>query len=198
MIAYLKFTAGTNKGSTKQGDVFNSPFSLGNFRDGERIPFDSDYTSSRVTSTQNVTGGSTTFIGLSWAPVVPGTVEITAVDGTKYIDLGDGNIYSVPAGTQISRSVSICGDNKSPTITVNVPQGVTPEKKGTVVYEAQDASTVGVTFDAALTDGDYELAYSYNNVYIPQNDLPLLNAEMDGIALTAKARRIAIYDKLFA
>ena len=28
---------------------------------------------------------------------------------------------------------------------------------------------------------------------IPQNDLPTLNAEVTGIALTAKARRIAIY-----
>lgn len=30
-------------------------------------------------------------------------------------------------------------------------------------------------------------------MYIPQNDLPLLNAEMAGITLQAKARRIAIY-----
>ena len=32
-----------------------------------------------------------------------------------------------------------------------------------------------------------------NNVVVPQNDLPILNAEMDAIPLIAKARRIAIY-----
>lgn len=35
--------------------------------------------------------------------------------------------------------------------------------------------------------------YVYDNIYIPQNDLPILNAEMAMIPLTAKARRIAIY-----
>lgn len=48
-------------------------------------------------------------------------------------------------------------------------------------------------------DGEYtpaandKVRYLYNNVIIPQNDLPLLVAEMDSIALIAKARRIAIY-----
>lgn len=42
--------------------------------------------------------------------------------------------------------------------------------------------------------GDYaRVKYVYNNVVIPQNNLPLLVAKMDAIPLIAKARRIAIY-----
>lgn len=56
----------------------------------------------------------------------------------------------------------------------------------------------GITGMSALADQAYALSYSYNNSFIPQNDLPLLNAEMAGIAVTAKMRRIAIEMKLFA
>ena len=42
--------------------------------------------------------------------------------------------------------------------------------------------------------GTYTKAkYQYNNVIIPQNDLPTLNAEIKNITLEAKARRIAVY-----
>ena len=42
-----------------------------------------------------------------------------------------------------------------------------------------------------LAEGD-RVAYVYDNVVIPQKDLPLLVAKMDAIPLIAKARRIAI------
>ena len=38
-----------------------------------------------------------------------------------------------------------------------------------------------------------KVAYVYDNVIIPQNDLPMIKAEMKSIALVAKARRIAVY-----
>ena len=41
--------------------------------------------------------------------------------------------------------------------------------------------------------GKVKIRYAYDNVVIPQNDLPTLNAEMANIALVAKARRIAVY-----
>lgn len=43
-----------------------------------------------------------------------------------------------------------------------------------------------------LAEGD-KVAYMYDNVVIPQNDLPILNGVVDSIALVAKARRIAVY-----
>lgn len=42
-------------------------------------------------------------------------------------------------------------------------------------------------------DGAAKIAYIYDNVTVPQNDLPMIKAEMKSIALVAKARRIAIY-----
>ena len=54
---------------------------------------------------------------------------------------------------------------------------------GTVEYSATAPTVV---------KGD-KVAYVYDNVKIPQNDLPIINAEMKAIPLVAKARRIAIY-----
>ena len=45
---------------------------------------------------------------------------------------------------------------------------------------------------SGLAEGD-RVAYVYDNVVIPQKNLPLLVAKMDAIPLIAKARRIAIY-----
>ncbi|WP_300924739.1 hypothetical protein [uncultured Clostridium sp.] len=41
--------------------------------------------------------------------------------------------------------------------------------------------------------GDVKVRYVYDNIVIPQNDLPILNAEMKMMPLVAKARRIAVY-----
>lgn len=81
----------------------------------------------------------------------------------------------------------------------------TPVVKGAFEHE-------GVKYDVKITatngdvsyanvDGNGEVtategarvAYVYDNVVIPQNNLPLLVAKMDAIPLIAKARRIAIY-----
>ncbi len=58
-----------------------------------------------------------------------------------------------------------------------------------------DAVYANVTGDKQVTglaEGD-RVAYVYDNVVIPQKNLPLLVAKMDAIPLIAKARRIAIY-----
>jgi hypothetical protein len=47
-----------------------------------------------------------------------------------------------------------------------------------------------VTFDAGVYT---KVAYEYDNVRIPQNDIPQVTAHMEGIELAAKARRVAIY-----
>lgn len=67
---------------------------------------------------------------------------------------------------------------------------------GSVKFLAEDASEY-VALEAA--DGKYtaptagKVAYVYDNVVVPQNDLPMIKAEMKSIALVAKARRIAVY-----
>ena len=66
-----------------------------------------------------------------------------------------------------------------------------PDAKVTV----DDAKTgkITVTGDGVPAQGEVKIRYAYDNVVIPQNDLPILNAEMANIALVAKARRIAVY-----
>ncbi len=67
---------------------------------------------------------------------------------------------------------------------------------GSVKFLAEGAAEY-VALEAA--DGKYtapaagKVAYVYDNVVIPQNDLPMIKAEMKSIALVAKARRIAVY-----
>ena len=61
-ITYVQYTAGTNKGETKQGDVFNDVFGLGKV--------DKNYTSSKVV--EPVESGDVT---LSWTPLVKGAFK---------------------------------------------------------------------------------------------------------------------------
>ena len=83
-INYVEYVAGSNKGATSVGDVFNDPFRLGTV--------DETYTSSKVV--QTATGdNSTTDFAMKWAPVVPGTVEVT-VGTSVYWDDGNGGLYA--------------------------------------------------------------------------------------------------------
>jgi hypothetical protein len=136
-ISYVKYTAGTNKGQTVRGHVFNDPFRLGEV--------DPQYTAAAVV--ENFTGdGTNKVFTVAWTPLV--SVAKVTVGGA-----------AVPEGE----------------ITVDTA-----------------ACTVTLT-NAPAAAAEVKIAYTYDNVYIPQNDLPLLNAEMAGITLEAKARRIAIY-----
>lgn len=68
----------------------------------------------------------------------------------------------------------------------------TPSVVGTVGTVTDiNAATGEITVTGAT--GKVKIRYAYDNVVIPQNDLPILNAEMANIALVAKARRIAVY-----
>lgn len=53
---------------------------------------------------------------------------------------------------------------------------------------AEDGTVTGTGVVAGV-----KVAYEYDNVVIPQNDIPQVTARMRSIALEAKARRIAIY-----
>ena len=135
-INYIQYTAGTNKGETTRGTVFNDPFRLGEV--------DVNYSSERVVETVKVDkNGKAT---LAWAPVVNTETVKPEVVGAEGV-----------------------------TITVD------------------DKETGAVTFTGTTENQEVKVRYVYDNVVIPQNDLPLVNAKIQSIALTAKARRIAIY-----
>ena len=146
-ITYINYTAGSTKGATTQGDVFNNPFRLGNV--------DPDYTSDRVVESVEAGTGAQ---ALAWTPVVKGGFEYNNVAyDVKLVKAGAADIYAFynPA-----------------------------DKK---FYEdAAYATQITVAADT-------KAAYFYDNVVIPQNDLPTLNAKIEGIALLARARRIAVY-----
>ena len=192
-INYIKYTAGSTKGATMQGDVFNDPFRLGKV--------DPQYTSSRVTDTYTEEAATTNFT-MAWKPVVPGTVSIVA-GGTTYVDNGSGTIIAVPAGGRVSRRTVMVQPVDDATNMGDLRlEGVTPTVE-TVVFDADgaavtasagsvDYTTGAITLTTGVT-GEVQVAYSYNNVTIPQNDLPILNAKMEAMPLLAKARRIAIY-----
>jgi len=139
----IEYVAGSNKGQTRQGDVFNSPFGLGKV--------DQNYTSQVVVETL-VAGTDNT---LAWTPVVKGFFK--DADGVILGDVKVGNTYLF----------------------------YNPEN-GKLFTDA--AFTTAYT----ATAGD-KAAYVYDNVVIPQNDLPILNAQIKAIPLIARARRIAVY-----
>lgn len=57
-----------------------------------------------------------------------------------------------------------------------------------------DTATGKVTFTSApANNAEIKIAYTYDNIYIPQNDLPIVSAKLESIALAAKARRVAVY-----
>lgn len=73
----------------------------------------------------------------------------------------------------------------------------TPVVGDKVIGIAADGTETELTLvDGSVTiaAGAYEkIKYEYNNIIIPQDDLPILNAHVEGLSLRAKARRIAIY-----
>ena len=142
-ITYVEYTAGSNKGETAQGDVFNSPFGLGKV--------DPNYTADRVVeTTKAVQEDSKVVAQLAWTPVM-------VDDAGKLVQ---GKILN----------------------------GVTEVTAYTVTKDGKIEFTSGVS-----AGNEIKVAYVYDNVVIPQNDLPIINAQIKNIPLIAKARRVAVY-----
>lgn len=62
-----------------------------------------------------------------------------------------------------------------------------------ITVEVVDAATGEIKVTGAAEGEVVKIRYAYDNVVIPQNDLPIINVQMKDIALTAKARRVAVY-----
>lgn len=96
----LQYTAGSNKGATKAGDVFNSVFGLGKV--------DPEYTSARVTESF-VTGQTT----LAWSPILPGSfkkADDTVLGDVKIIKAADGStIYGTFASEAARQAGTLTG-----------------------------------------------------------------------------------------
>ena len=142
-ITYVEYTAGSNKGETAQGDVFNSPFGLGKV--------DPNYTADRVVETTKAVQESSKVVAqLAWTPVM--------VDDAGKLVQG------------------------------KILKGVTEVTAYTATKDGKIEFTSGVS-----AEDEIKVAYVYDNVVIPQNDLPIINAQIKNIPLIAKARRVAVY-----
>lgn len=93
----------------------------------------------------------------------------------------------------VVEEVELDGEGKATLAWVPLYEGFTPVVVGVegATVEIVDKSTGEIKVTGAT--GSVKVKYLYDNVVIPQNDLPILNAKVEGIALEAKARRIAIY-----
>lgn len=151
-VAYVQYTAGSNKGETHQGDVFNNPFKLGDV--------DVNYTAARVV--ESFTGANSN-VTASWFPVYDGPATEAKPRITSIVTSG-----GVAVDVADDASVTVGADGKTLTLS-----------NGT-------GTAIGAT-------DTVKVAYVYDNIVIPQNDLPIINAEVKSIPLLAKARRIAVY-----
>lgn len=170
-LTYIQYTAGNTKGATTQGDLFNNPFRLGDVGD-----VDADYTGAHVVET--VAAGASAAYKPAWDAAVKGVFHVVT-DGGKQVELEslgiDANAFDPSAVTNYDVKI-IANDD-----TVTYANLDTDGKVPTSAFPA-DAATK-----------PFRVAYVYNNIVIPQNDLPMLKAEMKSIPLIAKARRIAVY-----
>ena len=164
-VNYVQYTRGSNKGAYVQGDVINDPFRLGSFKEGADKKLDTNYTAAKVCEAKAAAEAGEYKVTLMWKPVVPTTVEVVTA-GATFRDNGEGKLQEMD------------GDK--------VKEG---GKTGTIDYATGEISFAAST----LTAGAVFVNYAYDNVVIPQNDLPIINAEIKAIPLIAKARRIAIY-----
>lgn len=74
---------------------------------------------------------------------------------------------------------------------------VSPMEEGGTWYTYKVVTSAGVVSytneEPTTSEAGKKVAYKYDNVTIPQNDIPQVTARMAGIELAAKARRLAIY-----
>ena len=146
LITYIEYLAGKNKGATTQGDLFNSPFKLGNV--------DPTYTADRVVE---AAASGTGAQALAWTPIVHGAINYNNVDyDVKLVKAGASDIY-----------------------------GFYKDADQKFYEDAAYTTQINVAADT-------KVAYVYDNIVVPQNDLPTLKAEMKSIPLIARARRIAV------
>ena len=88
MISYLRFTYGTDKGTTQAGTMFNNSLYTGT---------SDEYYTSRIIDGEVVENG----VNFEFVPILPGTITITLPDGTTYSDDGNGNIVNPLTSTTV-------------------------------------------------------------------------------------------------
>lgn len=124
------------------------------------------------------------------SPFALGDVDETYTSDRVVESLTAGTGAQVLAWTPVVKGVFEGKDVK-----ITHADGSTP----TLVYYNTADNKFYTSFDGTTYSSQYTViagdkaAYVYDNVIIPQNDIPQIKAEIKNIPLIAKARRIAIY-----
>lgn len=198
-----------------QADLLADPWSNG-IQGQKRV----EYTSAKVTKTGvDATGGAQT-VTLKWSPVIPGSIVVkgkksatnrwfvdettAAAAGISGAVAGGNGLYYSTSAPVVEEVVTKSGCvNRTITLSADaakvdggsVKYGTTRDDKFNVSNAVSGTVAGEISFPASALDSSstMDITYEYANEYVPANDVPLLNAEMDAISLTAKPRRIAIY-----
>lgn len=173
-VTYLNYVAGSNKGGVKQKDLFNGVWQLPPVDENRQ-----NYTSAAVVETETITSEQEAAHKITLKPMWAPLAVATDATGVKYpVDLKvtvNGVVYEKAAAPSANDSYSAV---------------YSKDGNGVETIELTFASAGDDNFKEGMT---LKFAYKYDNVIIPQNDLPILNAEIKNITLEAKARRIAVY-----
>ena len=133
MITYIQYTAGTNKGQTRQGDVFNDPFKLGNV--------DVNYTAARVV--ENFTGANSAVVA-SWYPVYTGA-DVASKPQIVSITTSAG--VAVPVADDAS--ITVADDGKTLTISNGTGTAINATDTVKVKYVYEQNCTLVKTLNIA-------------------------------------------------
>ena len=161
----IEYQYASNKGATKIGDKISNPFGFGDV--------DVEFTGDRVAESY---ADNTAALTLAWSPVLKGffkTILETPLNPASEVEFDPRASYTdAQLATVARKDVKIY------------------DSHGDVKFDDLDANGKVPTTNLDAAGG--KVAYAYDNVVIPQNDLPTIKAEMKSIALVAHARRIAI------
>lgn len=201
LITYFDYVKSSNKGASAQGDLIVNPFKNGKV--------DPTYTSSTVVENHALTATDSATvdvqdIDLKWCPVVPGSVVFT-IGADTYFDGGDGQIYKGlfkskvftaegkdGAGVVEGRAGRFVVDHGDLVSVGTITYGYAKAKSVTgAIYNGDTNAKIHLN-DAVNAKAPFAINYTYNNIAIMQDDIPMVTAVQKGIYLMAKARRIAI------
>lgn len=172
-ILFTKYVRMSDKGKSKKGDVISDPFGI-YYRTNEagqrEDATDAQY-SSALTADAFADGAVTTAqnFQLRWTPVKAGTVIVTAGGVTASEKTGKAAETPV-AGFDVTYS------ENGVTVSVN-------RTSGAVQVTTAEASVAG----SVIT-----VAYEYDNVHLPANDIPTYGAVVEAIPMTAKPHKVRI------
>lgn len=173
-LTYLQFAYSVDKGGIEAGEVFmnESPFTYRKMDEAR-----ANYTSDRVVEAAAA--------GAAFTPIW-NQIDINNKPFVTKEEVS-GKMVDVYYNAKIVKAVTVT-DTGVTTVTESFANF---SGEGT---EASPYTLAASNFPAAATGTTvaYKVAYVYDNIVIPQAKLPQIKADMKGITLEARARRIAV------